>query len=59
MLLEDAQQNGLHCKMMVSQPRRIAASSLMKRVRSSLGMKVFYILPLFIYILFISYLFIS
>lgn len=40
MLLEDAQENRRYCKMMVSQPRRIAASSLMKRVRSTLGMQV-------------------
>ena len=40
MLLEEAQENRTYCKMMVSQPRRIAASSLMKRVRSTLGMQV-------------------
>jgi HrpA-like RNA helicase len=40
MLLEDSQRRGVKCRMMVSQPRRIAASSLMKRVRSTLGMQV-------------------
>ena len=40
MLLEDSQRRGVNCRMMVSQPRRIAASSLMKRVRSTLGMQV-------------------
>ena len=40
MLLEDAIQKGKSCKMMVSQPRRIAASGLMKRLRGTLGDKV-------------------
>lgn len=40
MLLEESQRRGVRCRMMVSQPRRIAASSLMKRVRSTLGMQV-------------------
>ncbi len=40
MLYEDSLVRGLPCKMMVSQPRRIAASSLMKRVQQSLGNKV-------------------
>jgi hypothetical protein len=40
MLLEDAQRRGVRCRMMVSQPRRIAATTLMKRVRSTLGMQV-------------------
>jgi hypothetical protein len=40
MLLEDAQRRGEKCRMMVSQPRRIAATTLMKRVRATLGMQV-------------------
>ena len=36
-LLENAKTNGVACKMMVSQPRRIAASSLFKRLHQSLG----------------------
>ena len=40
MIYEDAMARGKACRMMVSQPRRIAASSLMKRVRGSLGDKV-------------------
>jgi ATP-dependent RNA helicase DHX29 len=39
-LLEDAEEKGKACKMMVSQPRRIAASSLMKRLRGLVGNKV-------------------
>jgi hypothetical protein len=37
MLYENAQARHQPCKMMISQPRRIAAASLMKRVRQSLG----------------------
>eukprot|EP01041_Mallomonas_annulata_P005183 gene5183-10365_t len=40
MLLEHAIEHDLPCRMMVSQPRRIAASSLMKRLRTTLGQKV-------------------
>ncbi|CAM9128667.1 unnamed protein product, partial [Ectocarpus fasciculatus] len=40
MLLEHARDTGCKCKMMVSQPRRIAASSLMKRLRETLGDEV-------------------
>ena len=40
MLLEHAELTGQNCKMFVSQPRRIAASSLMKRLRTTLGDKV-------------------
>eukprot|EP01034_Spumella_vulgaris_P038679 gene38679-47773_t len=41
MLLEDSMVTGKKCKMMVSQPRRIAAASLMKRLRSGpMGDKV-------------------
>lgn len=40
MLLEDALNTGEHFKLMASQPRRIAASSLMKRLRQSIGSKV-------------------
>jgi len=40
MLLQDAERKAVRCKMMVSQPRRIAASSLMKRVRGEIGDKV-------------------
>jgi siroheme synthase (precorrin-2 oxidase/ferrochelatase) len=40
MLYEEAQRLHKPCKMMISQPRRIAASSLMKRVRESIGDKV-------------------
>ncbi len=40
MLLEHAEENGLPFKLMASQPRRIAASSLMKRLRTSIGNKV-------------------
>jgi ATP-dependent RNA helicase DHX29 len=39
-LLEDAEERGKACRMMVSQPRRIAASSLMKRLRGLVGNKV-------------------
>ena len=39
-LLENAESRGEPCRMFVSQPRRIAASSLMKRVRDTLGDKV-------------------
>jgi HrpA-like RNA helicase len=39
-LLEDLEARGQPCRMMVSQPRRIAASSLMKRLRLTLGDKV-------------------
>lgn len=37
MLYEDALATKTSCKMMVSQPRRIAATSLMRRLRSSIG----------------------
>jgi hypothetical protein len=37
MLLEQAEAAGTQCRMMISQPRRIAASSLMKRLRSMPG----------------------
>lgn len=40
MLLEDAFLSGSKFKLMASQPRRIAASSLMKRLRESVGSKV-------------------
>eukprot|EP00603_Paraphysomonas_imperforata_P009533 CAMPEP_0114465236 /NCGR_PEP_ID=MMETSP0104-20121206/8383_1 /TAXON_ID=37642 ORGANISM="Paraphysomonas imperforata, Strain PA2" /NCGR_SAMPLE_ID=MMETSP0104 /ASSEMBLY_ACC=CAM_ASM_000202 /LENGTH=1658 /DNA_ID=CAMNT_0001638425 /DNA_START=38 /DNA_END=5014 /DNA_ORIENTATION=+ len=40
MLLQHAEAEGLTCKMMVSQPRRIAASSLYNRVHQALGDKV-------------------
>lgn len=40
MLLEESKRNGNHCKMMISQPRRIAASSLMKRLRETIGVEV-------------------
>ena len=40
MLLEEAEERHLPCTMMVSQPRRLAASSLYKRVHQSLGDKV-------------------
>jgi HrpA-like RNA helicase len=40
MLYEDAMSRGKHCKIMISQPRRIAASSLMKRVSGTLGKDV-------------------
>ena len=33
-LLENSESSGCECRMMISQPRRIAASSLMKRLRS-------------------------
>ena len=33
-LLENSEASGCECRMMISQPRRIAASSLMKRLRS-------------------------
>lgn len=39
-LLEHAESRGEMCRMFVSQPRRIAASSLMKRLRTTLGDKV-------------------
>ena len=42
MLLEDAKSKGLEneCRMMVSQPRRIAVTNLYRRVKESLGDKV-------------------
>ena len=40
MLLEHHEQLGEECRMLVSQPRRIAASSLMKRLRTQIGTKV-------------------
>jgi HrpA-like RNA helicase len=40
MLLQSAEERGVRCKMMVSQPRRIAATSLYNRVKSSMGDKV-------------------
>lgn len=40
MLLRHAQANNQPCRMMVSQPRRIAVSSLYKRVKESLGDQV-------------------
>ena len=40
MLLEEAISSGENFKLMASQPRRIAASSLMKRLRESIGSKV-------------------
>jgi HrpA-like RNA helicase len=40
MLLEESKNRGERCKMMISQPRRIAASSLMKRLRETLGDEV-------------------
>ena len=39
MLLEDAENRGVSCKMMVSQPRRIAATGLYDRVRTTIGSK--------------------
>ena len=39
-LYEDAMANNRRCRMMVAQPRRIAASTLMKRVSSSVGHSV-------------------
>jgi HrpA-like RNA helicase len=39
-LLENAEEKGELCRMMVSQPRRIAASSLMRRLRGLVGNKV-------------------
>lgn len=39
-LLEHCESSGKPCRMMISQPRRIAASSLMKRLRTTLGEKV-------------------
>ena len=39
-LYEDLKLKNLPCRMMVSQPRRIAASALMKRLRGVLGSKV-------------------
>eukprot|EP01041_Mallomonas_annulata_P007018 gene7018-14283_t len=39
-LLEHAIEHNLPCRMMVSQPRRIGASSLMKRLRTTLGKQV-------------------
>jgi HrpA-like RNA helicase len=47
MLYEDSETRGTRCRMMVSQPRRIAASTLMSRVRLVLGSKV-YIHPTFL-----------
>ena len=43
MLLEHAKETGSRCTMMVSQPRRIAASSLMKRLRETLGEEVYHV----------------
>lgn len=40
MLLRHAEETHQKCRMMVSQPRRIAVSSLFKRVRETLGDKV-------------------
>lgn len=40
MLLESSKDTGKRCKMMISQPRRIAASSLMKRLRQTIGDEV-------------------
>jgi HrpA-like RNA helicase len=40
MLLEHAAEEGRPFHLMASQPRRIAASSLMKRLRGTLGNKV-------------------
>jgi HrpA-like RNA helicase len=40
MLLEAATQRGEHCKMFVSQPRRIAVHGLLQRLRPMLGDKV-------------------
>ena len=39
-LLEDAEQRGEACRIMVSQPRRIAVTSLLRRLRPTLGKKV-------------------
>ncbi len=39
-LYEDLKKKNRHCRMMISQPRRIAASALMKRLRGALGSKV-------------------
>jgi len=39
-IMEDGEKRGQLCRMMVSQPRRIAVSSLMTRLRGRLGTKV-------------------
>lgn len=39
-LLEHAEATGQHCQVMVSQPRRIAVTSLLRRLRQTLGNKV-------------------
>jgi HrpA-like RNA helicase len=40
MLLEDGEQGGVHTQIMVSQPRRIAATALKNRLSQALGPKV-------------------
>ena len=39
-LLEEAEASGQHCRIAVSQPRRIAVTSLLRRLRTTLGDKV-------------------
>ena len=39
-LLEHAEETGQHCKIMISQPRRIAVHALMKQLKKTLGGRV-------------------